>query len=153
MADGMSTCDRSPARDADGAPVGRVGAREGVDDIDVLFLQVRDEPLAKAVEALLPDRLVDLAPGDSVLGGRLAHDEAVFRRAARVPARVDDERAALGEAGITASNGVRVEGRRGGVPEDATAGTESVRFEAGGLGDGHVGRIVCVFPLLTPSKP
>ena len=78
-------------------PVLRVGARERVDDVEVARREVRRDLLAQAVEALLRELLVDVAPPDAVLGAGLAHDELVLRRAARVAAGVDDERAALGE--------------------------------------------------------
>ena len=59
--------------DAHADPVRRVGAGEGVDDVErVGRAEVRGDLLAQAVEVLLRERLVDLAPPDPVLGAGLA---------------------------------------------------------------------------------
>ena len=116
--------------DAHGDPVRRVGAGEGVDDVEVLRVEVRDDLLAQPLEVLLGDRLVDGAPPDPLLRAGLADDELVLRRAAGEAAGVDDERPALGEPALAALERVRVEQRRRRVPVDAAARAQPVVGEA-----------------------
>ena len=127
--------------DADAEAVRRVGARERVDDVEVAPLEVRDDLLAQALEMLLGDLRVDVAPPDAPLRAGLADDELVHRRAARVPARVDDQRPAFGEVGVALHERVLVEQRRGRLPVHAAAGGDSVLLEAnaglGIYGGGH----------------
>ena len=92
-----SACHGDPVITRTQQPVCRVGARVRVDDVEVARVQVLGDLVAEAVEVLLRDRLVDLAPRDPVLGLRLLHEELVLGRAAGVLAGVDDEGAALGE--------------------------------------------------------
>ena len=112
--------------DADGDPLLRVGAGERIDDVDVAVADVRDDLLAQTLEVLLRDLRVDLAPPDPVLGARLADDELVLRRAARVLARVDGQRAALGEPALVPLEGVHVELRGARVPVDGALGLDPV---------------------------
>ena len=112
--------------DADGDPLLRVGAGEGVDDVEVAVADVRDDLLAQPLEMLLRDLRVDLAPPDPVLGARLADEELVLRRAAGVLAGVDGERAALGEPAVARAQRMRVELRGGRVPVDGALGLDPV---------------------------
>src|SRR2546430_16487756 len=67
-----------------------VGAGERIDDVDlVTLLEMRDDLLAQAVELILGERPVDVAPPDPALRGGLADEELVLRRAPRVNARVE----------------------------------------------------------------
>jgi hypothetical protein len=104
----------------------RIGAGEGVDDVEVAVGEVGRDLGAKAVEAILLERPVHIAPPDALLGGRLPHDELVLRRAAGVAAGVDDERPALGEHALAPAQRVRVEDGRGQVPVNPAAGFDAV---------------------------
>jgi hypothetical protein len=84
---------------------------------------------AQALEVLLVDLGVDRPPPDPVLGAGLADDELVLGRAAGVDARVDGERAALGDRRLAALERVGVELRRGRVPVDAPVGPDPVADE------------------------
>jgi hypothetical protein len=118
--------------------VGRVGARERVDHIEVAAVQMVDDLLAKALEVLLVHRLVDVPPRDPVLGLRLADEELVLGRAPSVASCIDDERTAFGEPSLLADECVRVEQRGGRIPVDATFGIKPMVFEsAGGRRDRH----------------
>src|SRR5204862_7585283 len=81
---------------------------------------------AHALEAVFGDGLVDGAPPDPVFRVGLVHDELVLWAAAGEAARVDDERAAVGELALLPSQGVRIEHRRRRVPPDAPTGVEPV---------------------------
>ena len=96
----------------------RVGAREGVDHVQILVLEEVHDLVAEAAEVRLGDRLVDLAPEDPVVeeGSRR---ELVLRRAAGVAAGVDDERPARREDALAVADRVHVERRRRGVARDA----------------------------------
>ena len=121
--------------DAHGEPVLRVGARERVHDVEIAAVEVGRDLVAQALEVLLRDLLVDVAPPDAALGAGLAHDELVLRRAARVAAGVDDERAALGEPRVALGERVLVEHRGRRLPVDAGARAQPVVVEAeAGLG-------------------
>jgi hypothetical protein len=87
---------------------------------------VRHDLLAQSFEVLLRDLRVDLAPPDPVLGARLADEELVLGRAAGVQARVDGERAALGQPAVVALQRVRIELRGGRVPVDGALGLDPV---------------------------
>ena len=100
---------------------------EGVDHVEVARGQVRKHLCAQPVVAVLLEHLVDLAPPDPLLGAALAGDELVAGRAARVPAGVDDERAAVGQDSLVTPQRVRVEDRRRGVPPDRALRLEPVR--------------------------
>ena len=107
--------------DADRDPVARIGAGERVDDVERrLAGEVLGDLLAEPLERVLGELLVPVPP-DPALGARLADDELVLRRAAGVPAGVDDERAALADARLAARDRVLVEQRGRGIPDDATA--------------------------------
>jgi hypothetical protein len=110
--------------------VGLVGAREGVDHVDVLVLEVLDHLLAQPVEVLLRDRLVDRSPPDPVFGSRFLYDELVLGRTSRVAAGVDAERAPLGQPALIPLQSVRVEERGRRLVVDATFGIQAT--EAGG---------------------
>ena len=84
---------------------------------------------------LLGDLGVDVSPPDSRVRAELAHDELVLRRAARVLARVDGERTAFGEAGVTSRERVLVELRGRRVPEDVPAHGNAVLDELVPIGD------------------
>ena len=73
-----SACQGLSVMHAEREPVLGIGAGERIHDVEVACLQMRDDLLAKAVELLLLQRLVDLAPVDPLLGARLANDEAVL---------------------------------------------------------------------------
>jgi hypothetical protein len=91
----------------------RVGARERVDDVDrVEPAEVVGDLGAQVLVVLERELTVDRAPPDPILRLRLANRELVLRRASRVNARVDDERAAFGDARLVAKDRVLVEERR-----------------------------------------
>src|SRR5207244_9494431 len=115
--------------DPNTAPVARIGAREGVDDVEIAVRVRRDDLLAQLVERRLVDRLVDAPPPDPVLRAGLADDELVPRRAAGVAPGVDGERPALREVAVAARERVRVQERGGRVPVDATPGGDAVLVE------------------------
>ncbi len=100
---------RALGDDADGDAVRGIRARKRVDDVHVAFTQSRCDLLAQPVEVLLRHLGVDLAPPDPVFGAGLADDELVLGGASRVLARVDDERAALGEPRLTSRERMLVE--------------------------------------------
>ena len=112
--------------DADGDPLLRVCAGEGVDDVEVAVADVRHDLLAQSFEMLLRDLRVDLAPPDAVLRARLSDEELVLGRAAGVHACVHGERAALGEPTVAAFQRMRVELRGGRVPVDGALGLDPV---------------------------
>ena len=86
-----------------------IGAGERVDDVERrLARELVGDLVAQPLEVLLGELLVAVPP-DPVLGARLADDELVLRRAAGVPAGVDDERAALGDPRFAAPDRMLVE--------------------------------------------
>jgi hypothetical protein len=107
----------------------RIGAREGVDDVEVLALEMGDDLAAQAVEPLFGELAVDVAPGDPPLRFRLPDDKLVLRRAAGVEAGVNDERPSLGEKAVADEQRVRVEQCRRGIPVDAPDGMDAVLVE------------------------
>jgi hypothetical protein len=127
---------------ADTDAVRRVGTGEMVDDVqDVLRLEVRDHLPAQAVESVLGERLVDVAPPDAPLRPGLPDDKLVLGRAAGVLAGVHDERPPMGQRTVAAPErlGVELGGRR--IPEDPAGGGDSVGVEADaghGRRDRHV---------------
>ena len=112
---------RALGDDADGDPVRGVGAREGVDDVDVARAETLGDLVAQPLEGVLRDVGVDVAPPDPILGARLADDELVLRRAAGVDAGVHDQRAAFREAPVAVRERVRVELGRRRMPVDPAA--------------------------------
>ena len=104
---------------AEREPVFRIGAREGVHDVDVVTLEMTEDLVAQTLEAILVEILVDLAPGDPLLAARLPDDVLVVRRAAGVHAGVDDERPALRKLSIPPLQRVHVEKRGGRMGENA----------------------------------
>ena len=121
--------------DAHRDAVQRVGAGERVDHVDVSLAQARRDLLTQLLEVLLGDLRVHVAPPDPILRAWLANDELVLRRAARVLAGVDDERAALGEPGIASCQRVLVELRRRRMPVDVPADSDSVLGELVPIGN------------------
>ena len=117
--------------DADADAVGMVGAGEGVDDVErIAPVEMLDDLRAQAVEPVLGQRMVDLAPPDAILRSGLLDDELVLRRAPGERAGVDDQRATVGQGAVTALQRSRVElgGRR--APDDGADGVEAMCFEA-----------------------
>ena len=113
--------------DAHGDPMRGVGTREGVGDIERrLGTEVPGDTFTQTLVCVLGERLVPIPP-DPVLGTGLADDELVLGRASRVPARVDDQRAARSDARLVAEDRVLVEHRRRRVPDHTTGGRDSVR--------------------------
>ena len=83
--------------DPERQPVGGVGARPGVDHVEVAGAQVGAQALAERGVDGGVDRLVDRAPPDAVLAARLPDEVLVLGRPPGVRAGRDHERAALGE--------------------------------------------------------
>jgi len=107
-----------------------IGAREGVDDVEGgLRAEMRGDLVAQVLVRVLRELLIDVAPPDPVLRAWLADDELVLRRAPGVDARIDRQRAALGELPSSAKERMRVEDGRAGVPVDVTVGVETVLLE------------------------
>jgi hypothetical protein len=79
---------------------------------------VGHQAVAQGVELLLRELLVDLAPEDVPLGRRLADDGLVLGGAARVLARVDEQRAVAREDALAAPRDLLVEFGRGQIPVD-----------------------------------
>ena len=121
-----SACQGLSRDDADGEAMRWIGARERVDDVDVALAQAGRDLLAKALVVLLGDLGIHVAPPDPRLGAGLAHDELVLRRAPRVLAGVDDERAAFGKPRLSARQRVLVELRGRRMPEDVPADGDPV---------------------------
>ena len=115
--------------------MGRIGAGERVDHVDVSLAQARRDLLAELLEVLLGDLRVDVAPPDPILRAGLANDELVLRRAPRVLAGVDDERAALGEPRVASRQRVLVELRGRRMPVDVPADSDSVLGELVPIGN------------------
>ena len=65
--------------DADREPVLAVGARPGVEDVEIFVLQIRHHVLVQRVELGFVHRPVHVAPMDVPFAGRLAHEELVVR--------------------------------------------------------------------------
>ncbi len=114
---------------ADDDAMCRVRACESVDDVDVPLAESLGHLVAQALEVLLRDLGVDVPPPDARLRAGLAHDELVLGRAPRVPAGVDDERAAFGKPALAPRERVLVELRSRGVPVDVPAHGNSVLDE------------------------
>ncbi len=114
---------------AHGDAVSRIGAREGVDDVDVALAEPQRHLVAEPLEVLLGELAVDVTPPDPPLGTGLADDELVLRGAPRVHARVDDERAAFGKPRLASGERVLVELRGRGVPVDIPAHGDPVLRE------------------------
>ena len=127
-------------------PVRRVGAGPGVDDVErVGGAELRRHLVAQAVEVLLGERLVDVAPPDAVLRAALLDEELVLRRAAGELPGVDGERAALGEAPFAALQRMGIEQRGRRVAVDLSGGGDPVLGEvhaAGQLSRGHPERLL-----------
>ena len=114
---------------ADGNAVRRVSACKRVDDVE-LPLQ-REEVghlVAQAIEGVLSELLVAVPP-DALLGGGLAHDELVLRRAARVDAGIDRERTALGEMSLAVCDRVLIQQRGRRVPDHEPGCVDAVNRE------------------------
>ena len=111
---------------ADGQPVGGIGAREGIDHVEVLAFEKRRDVVAQSLESRLVGLLVHFAPPDPALAAGLPHDEFVIRRATGVPAGVDDERPAFREPTLVPLQRVGVEDRGRGMNVDETAGVDPV---------------------------
>ena len=73
--------------------MGRIRARVTVLDKQFLALQIGHHPLPNRIEMLRLNRAVHLTPVHLVGARRLADGEFIVRRAARVLAGMDDERA------------------------------------------------------------
>ena len=94
---------RAAGDDADADAVVVVGAGEGVDDVErIARVEVLDDLRAQAVEPVLGQRMVDVAPPDAVLRAGLLDDELVLRRAPGELAGVDGERATVRQRAVTA---------------------------------------------------
>ena len=107
----------------------RVGAGPGVEDVEILVLQVRHHVAVQRVELGFVDRLVHVAPVDVLFARRLAHDELVVRRAAGVLPGRADERPLGGQNAFAAAQRLLVQGRRAQVPVDASRSKNAKGFE------------------------
>ena len=120
--------------DAKAPSMGLVGADVQVLRVERAVLHVRHQARAEAVVVRLADLVVDLAPPDLVLAPRLADDELVPRRAARVLPGADDERALGGDRAFFGRERVLVQLGDGEVGED---GAGHVRCATWARGQGH----------------
>src|SRR6266511_3146151 len=59
-------------------PVLRIGSGEGIDDVELTILEVREDLGSEALELILLDRLVDLSPPEAFLRLWLADEELVL---------------------------------------------------------------------------
>src|SRR5215210_3662253 len=123
-----------------------MGADEQVLAVEPAIRHVAHEPCAEPVVVLLADLVVDVAPPDLRLAGRLADDELVFWGPAGVRPGADDEGPFGRDHAFPFAKGRFVE--RGGreVGDDlARANTAGAAGRAGtgrfgrGLGHGHCG--------------
>ncbi len=113
----------------------RVGAAvEILDEQLVAAVEVGADVAEQGVEVLGGEGLVDLAPIDVPLGGRLADDELVPGRAAGVRGGDGDERAHVGELSFAALDGALDELRRHEVPVHGAARGQAQRLERGAGG-------------------
>jgi hypothetical protein len=127
--------------------VGRIGAGEGIDDVEVLVFEMRDDLRTQPIEVVLLERLVDLAPPDPGLRARLTDDKLVLRRPAREAARIDRERTPFRELPIPARKCMRIEQCSRRLPEDATVGVQPVTGKRGLGGDRYgVALLLAVLP-------
>ena len=127
-------------------PVRRVGAGPGVDDVErVGGAELRRHLVAEAVEVLLGERLIDLAPPDAVLRATLLDEELVLRRPSGELPGVDGQRPALGQAPFPALQRVGIEQRGRRVAMDLSGGGDPVLGEVhatGQLSRGHPERLL-----------
>ena len=102
---------RTLADDAHFDAVVGIPSGKAVEAIEPLAdIQVIDGALAHHVEGARVERDVDRAPPDVVFRLRILYDALVFWRAARLGARVSDQRAVVGDAGVfVVADGVLVE--------------------------------------------
>ena len=115
--------------DADRDAVVGVGARPGVEDVDVAVVEERDEVLADLRVVLRGDRAVDRTPPDAVLRAGLLDDELVLGGAARVGGGVDDQRAPVGQLRGPGLQRALAELRGREVPVRLAGGREAVGVE------------------------
>ena len=103
--------------------------RPGVEDVELLVLQVRHHVAVQRVELRLVDRPVHAAPVHVLFARRLADDELVVRRAAGVLAGAGDQRAFGGQLRLAAAKRLLVQGGRAQVPVDASRPNDPKGFE------------------------
>ena len=134
---GEQRMERARRHDPHRHAIRRIGAGVGIDDVQVPLAEVSGHLRVEALEAPGLERLVDLAPPDPLLGAGLAHDELVVRRAARVLAGLDDERATLREDAVASANGLRDQGRGRDVPAHRAGGIDAVHGQIDDFGHGR----------------
>ena len=102
--------------DAHGQAKGRVGAAEAILDEQLLALEMGHHARAQGGELLRLERLVDRAPPDVPGAGRFLDDELVVGRAARVLARLDDQRPVRRDPPLAPADRLFVEQRHRIIP-------------------------------------
>ena len=115
--------------DSDREPVRGVGARPGVQDVQLLVLEVVQHVAVKRIELVRVDRTVDAAPVHVLLARRFAHDELVVRGPAGVLARPADEGTLGGQRAFTAVDRLLVQRRWAQIPMDTPGPHEAQGFE------------------------
>ena len=139
---------------ANAEPVRRIGARERVDDVEVLMLEKRRDFVPEPLELPFAELLVDGAPPNSILRPRLPDEKFVLRRTPRVTPGVDDERAALRQPALVSPQRVRVEDRGRGMNVHAAAGIDSMLAEIDtSLGSDRHCHAAFSFPVAQKTRP
>src|SRR5262245_35326704 len=113
--------------DANMDAVTRVGAGPAVKNKYLTILKVCADPVIKPIECRRLHRLVDVAPGDRILAGRLGDEKSVLRRTACALAGINDDGAGVRQYSFIASQHQFGEDGRGEVGMDTARVRNAVR--------------------------
>ena len=134
---------RAFGHEADRKLLARVGPAAEVLDPELAGGEMRADAVEQGVETCRIERLVDLAPGDAPLGGRVLDDELVLGGAAGIRRGVDDQRTAGTDPSGPAPDRLLVERGCETVPMDRGSLVEAEGLE--GVGGGGRARHVLPF--------
>jgi len=115
--------------EADRQAVFGIGTGIQILDEQFLPLEVRNDVAAQRVELLQVNRLVDLAPPDLRVAGRLLDHELVVRRSTGMRAGAAHQGAVNGQLAFPPANGMLVKRCGGEVEVDRLRGLHAVRLE------------------------
>ena len=118
----------------------RVGAGVSVSHVQFLLAEMRQQVAMERLERLRRQRAVHRAPPEVLLARRLANDELVVRRPARVRRRLAHERPRLGDGTLAPPNRSLDKRRDAEIPVDGGSAGEALGVETDARRDlgGHV---------------